>query len=106
MVENVIVIALCFAADTEKAAIDHVVDQDSGGGQGVFWVRLTVAVFAAIEATGTAFPGGAGRGQFDQSLAFRVGPRRRGECLGQRLDNVVSILQRNDVDEVLPSRRK
>ena len=81
-------------------------DEDPGGGQGVLLVWLTVAVFIAVKAAGAAFPGDAGRGGFHQALPFRVGPRRRGEGLGQPLDDIAAIFRRNDVDEVPPSRRK
>jgi len=64
------------------------VDEDPGGGQGVLLVWLTVAVFIAVKAAGAAFP------------------RRRGEGLGQPLDDIAAIFRRNDVDEVPPSRRK
>src|SRR6201993_1031022 len=45
MVENIVVIAVDLAVGTEKPPIDHVVDQNPGGGQGVFLVWLAVAVF-------------------------------------------------------------
>jgi len=93
MVENIVVIAIRRAASAKESAIDHVVHEDPGGGQGVLLVWLTVAVFIAVEAVGAAFPGDAG-------------PRRRGEGLGQPLDDIAAIFRRNDVDEVPPSRRK
>ena len=75
MVENIVVIAIGLAARVKESTIDHVVDKDPGGGHGVFLVWLTVAVFIAVEAAGTAFPGDAGWGDFHQALPFCV--RRR-----------------------------
>src|SRR5205814_8315957 len=106
MVENIVVIAIRRAAGAKESAIDHVVDEDPGGGQGVFLVWLTVAVFIVVEAAGTALPGDASRGGFHQALPFCVSPRRRGEGLGQPVDDIAAIFRRNDVDEVPPSRRK
>src|SRR5205814_9626273 len=54
MVENIVVIAIRRAAGAKESAIGHVVDEDPGGGQGVFLVWLTVAVFIVVEAAGTA----------------------------------------------------
>src|SRR5271166_5404322 len=106
MVKNIVVIAIRLAAGVKESAIDHVVDEDPGGGQGVLLVWLTVAVFISVEAAGAALPGDAGRGCFHQALPFCVGPRRRGEGLGQPLDDIAAIFRRNDVDEVPPSRRE
>src|SRR3954470_7043711 len=81
MVEDIVIIAVGLAATTEKPAIDHVMDQDSGGGQGVSLVWLAVAVFIAVEAAGTAFPGGAGRSSFHQMFPFCIGPWWRSKRL-------------------------
>jgi hypothetical protein len=42
MVENIVVIAIRRAASAKESAIDHVVHEDPGGGQGVILVWLTV----------------------------------------------------------------
>src|ERR1700740_2786394 len=78
MVENIVVIAIRLAAGAKESAIDHVVDENPGGGQGVLLVWLTVAGFIAIEPAGTTFPGDAGRGDLHEALPFFVGPRRGG----------------------------
>src|SRR5215470_6166315 len=90
IVENVVVLATGLAVGVEKPAIDHVVDQDPGGGQGIFLVWLAVTVFIAVEAAGAAFPGYAGRCGFRQAVPFRLGPRRRGKYLGQALDDIAA----------------
>ena len=64
MIENVVVIAIRLADGAKEAAIDHVVDENPGGGHGVLLVWLTVAVFVAVEAAGAAFPSDAGRSGF------------------------------------------
>jgi hypothetical protein len=37
IVENIVVVAIRLAADAEESAVDHVVDEDPGGGQTYFW---------------------------------------------------------------------
>jgi hypothetical protein len=106
MVENVVVVAVGLAVGIEKPAIDHVVDQDPGGGQGVFLVWLAVTVFIAVEAAGAAFPGYAGRCGFRQALPFRLSLRRRGKYLGQPLGDIAAVFRRYGVDEVPPRRRE
>jgi hypothetical protein len=93
MVENVVVVAVGHAVGIEKPAIDHVVDQDPGSGQGVFLVWLAVTVFIAVEAAGAAFPGYAGRCGFRPAPPFRLGPRRRGKYLGQPLDDIAAVFR-------------
>jgi hypothetical protein len=64
MVDNIVVIAIRLALGAKESAIDHVVDEDPGRGQGVLLVWLTVAAFITVEAAGAAFLSDAGRGDF------------------------------------------
>src|SRR5207247_7301880 len=61
MVENIVVVAIRHAPGAKESAIDHVVDEDPGGGQRVLLGRLTVAVLLAAEAGGAGSAGVAWR---------------------------------------------